>query len=142
MNRNSSVVPDFDDSHWPLGIIVAEAPVDHSGLQFSLAALETWLAREDRFGLLLVAAAKPTFLSHRHCAHAETTWFRQNAALLREKLLGVAIVAPHSRCIVPLLRPSRFRMDIRFQVFDRGIEAANWLQQAIFAPMGLSIDSL
>jgi hypothetical protein len=142
MTPVSAAVPDFDDSHWPLGIIVAEAPVDQSGLHSSLTALEGWLGREEPFGLLLIAAAKPVFLSHRHCAHAETLWFRKNASLLRDKLLGVAIVAPHSRCIVPLLRPSRFKADIRFQVFDRGIEAANWLQTSIFAPMGLLINSL
>jgi hypothetical protein len=68
VTTNRTVFPEFDDSHWPLGIIVAETPIDQSGLEVSLRALEASLARVGQFGLLMVAATKPLFLSHRFCA--------------------------------------------------------------------------
>jgi hypothetical protein len=90
----------------------------------------------------MIAATKPLFLSHRFCGHAQSLWFHETVDLLQRKLLGVAIVAPYSNCIVPLLRPPNLRLNVRFQVLDSGRQAADWMKLEVLSPAGLSVSNL
>lgn len=136
MIRSMAENPDCDDTHWPLAIMVSETSLCANDLQPFLDTMERWLSRRKPFALMLVAAARPVFRSHGSGLHRRHTWFEANRGRMRELVLGIAIVAPHSKCLIPLLRPCNIRLDIPAKVFDTGREAAIWLDRSVLMPAG------
>ena len=137
-----SMVPEGDETHWPLAILVAETPLDADGVRASLDMVEAWLRREQSFALLLVAACGFAFQSD----VAVLPMLAQRLDLVREtlcqSLLGVAVVAPASTVDGVRRSLARLPLDMPLEVFEKGSLAVRWLCASALSPAGIVIDSL
>jgi hypothetical protein len=142
MSAHMSVVPEGDETHWPLAILVAETPLDADGVRAGLDMVESWLRREQPFALLLVAACGFAFQSD----VAVLPMLAQRLDVVREtfcrSLLGVAVVAPASTVNDARRSLARLPLDMPLEVFERGSLAVGWLCASALSPAGIIIDSL
>lgn len=142
MSEQLSMVPEGDETHWPLAILVAEAPLDADGVRAGLDMIERWLRREQPFALLLVAACGFAFQSD----VAVLPMLAQRLDLVREtpcrSLLGVAVVAPASAVNGARRSLARLPLDMPLEVFEKSSLAVRWLCASALSPAGIVIDSL
>ncbi len=136
------LLPEYDETHWPLAILVAEAGLDADGVRSGLDSIEHWLTREKPFALLLIAACGPAFQGD--IAGFAMVARRIEAArdALHRFLLGVAVVVPTATAGITRQSLARLPLDMPLQIFDKGPCAADWLCRCILAPAGLVIDNL
>lgn len=142
MTVHAPISTDYDETHWPLAIVVSETPLGSEQLQLGLRTVEEWLKRRQPFALLLISVAAPIFQSYRDARHVLDDWIDANLQSLHQTLLGVAIVAPDMPDLRAAMRPARFSLHIPLEVFRNGTDAAAWLQASVLAPAGLTINSL
>jgi len=125
-------LPEGDETHWPLAILVAEKLLDADGIRAGLDTVERWLKREQPFALLLIAGCE--FVAPSDAATLPI--IMQRIGLAREalcrSLLGIAVVAP----------ASAVDADMPLEVFEKGSLAVRWLCASALSPAGLVIDSL
>ncbi|WP_459461251.1 hypothetical protein [Rhizobium sp. No.120] len=135
------MLPERDETHWPLAILVAEAPLDADGLRAGLDMIEHWLRREKPFALLLIATCG--FASPNDAAALPTLTLRID--LVREalcrSLLGVAIVAPMPTVGAVQRSLAHLPLGMPLEVFEKGSLAVRWLCATVLSPAGLTIDS-
>lgn len=142
MSGQISMLPEGDETHWPLAILVAETPLDVDGMRAGLDMIESWLRRDQPFALLLVAACGCTFQRD----VAALPMLAQRLDLVREalcrSLLGVAVVAPASALDDARRSLARLPLDMPLEVFEKGSLAVRWLCASALSPAGIIIDSL
>ncbi|MDK4715505.1 hypothetical protein [Rhizobium sp. CNPSo 4039] len=142
MSEHLSMLPEGDETHWPLAILVAETPLDVDGVRAGLDIIECWLRREQPFALLLVAACG--FAFQRDVAVLPV--LAQRLDLLREtlcrSLLGVAVVAPALTVDNASRSLARLPLDMPLGVFEKGSLAVRWLCASALSPAGIIIDSV
>lgn len=137
-----TLLPDCDETHWPLAIVVAEARLDADGVGSGLDTVERWLAHEEPFALLLISAYGPPPASDA----AILAMVAQRIGIVREALhrflLGIAIVVPAATADGLRQSLARLPLHMPLEIFNKAPPAAEWLCRSILAPAGLVIDSL
>ncbi|MBN8953545.1 MULTISPECIES: hypothetical protein [unclassified Rhizobium] len=135
-------LPEGDETHWPLAILVAEKLLDADGIRAGLDTVERWLKREQPFALLLIAGCE--FVAPSDAATLPI--IMQRIGLAREalcrSLLGIAVVAPASAVDAARRSLARLPLDMPLEVFEKGSLAVRWLCASALSPAGLVIDSL
>lgn len=142
MSAHPSLLPDCDETHWPLAILVAETPLDADGVEAGFDTVERWLKREQPFALLLIAACEFASRSDVCILPMVSPRIELIRERLHRSLLGLAVVAPASTVAATRQGLARLRLDMPLEVFEKGSLAVGWLCASALAPAGLVIDSL
>ncbi|WP_162943993.1 MULTISPECIES: hypothetical protein [unclassified Rhizobium] len=137
-----TLLPDCDETHWPLGIVVAEARLDADGIRSGLDTVERWLVHEKPFALLLISAYGPPLANDA----AILAMVAQRIGIARDALhrflLGIAVVVPVATADGVRQSLARLPLHMPLEIFDKAPPAAEWLCRSILQPAGLAIDSL
>jgi hypothetical protein len=142
MIAQTSLSTDYDETHWPLAIVVSEAPLDNARLQLGLRTVGKWMKQRQPFALLLISASIPIFQSDRKARQTLDDWVDANLRAQHHSLLGVAVVATDMSDVFLSMRHPRFSPHIPLEVFRNGMDAVAWLRASVLAPAGLTITSL
>jgi hypothetical protein len=134
--------PDCDETHWPLAILVADAPLDAEAMQSGLDRVECWLRREQPFALLVIAACEPVFQGDATILRMVAQRIVDAGEALHRSLLGVAVVVPADITDAARQSLARLPLDMPLEIFEKGLHAVNWLCRSVLAPAGLAIESL
>lgn len=137
-----SIKPECDETHWPLAILVAEAPMDAASVSSALDRIQRWQERQQPFALLLIAACDPVLRGDAMLPQLVAQRIESAGDALHRSLLGVAIVAPTA--ITETIRQSlaRLPLDMPLEIFEKSLTAVEWLCRAVLAPAGLTIEGL
>ncbi len=133
---------DCDETHWPLAILVAEAPLDAEAMRSGLDRVEGWLERKQPFALLLIAACEPLFLGDAAMLRIVAQRIESAGDALHRSLLGVAVVVPEAITDAARQSLARLPLDMPLEIFEKGLHAAEWLCRSVLKPAGLAIESL
>ncbi|MFK0161084.1 hypothetical protein [Rhizobium sp. NPDC090279] len=142
MSAHMQMLPECDETHWPLAILVAETALDADGVRAGLDTVERWLRREQPFALLVVAACEIAFQSDAAMLSMMTQRIDLVRAALHRSLLGIAVVAPASTVDAARRSLARLPLDMPLEVFETGSLAVRWLCASALSPAGLVVDSL
>lgn len=80
----------FDDSLWPLLLIRTPVTVTTRQQKEALAVLATYLHRRER--LLVIVDLRPLAQVPLDQRHYQMEWFREHDSLIRESLIGMALI--------------------------------------------------
>lgn len=83
-----------DLSLWPLVVSVGAETLDVDGYRRFLAAWDDWLARPEPFATLRVVTRDAAMMPSGETARMAKQWMKENAAHVRERVLGIATVLP------------------------------------------------
>ncbi|NLS21179.1 hypothetical protein HGP16_32290 [Rhizobium sp. P40RR-XXII] len=137
-----TLLPDCDETHWPLAIVVAEARLGADGIGSDLDTIERWLAHEKPFALLLISAYGPPLASDA----ALLAMVAQRIGIVRDALhrflLGIAVVVPAATADGVRQSLARLPLHMPLEIFNQAPPAAEWLRSSILVPAGLAIDRL
>lgn len=137
-----TLLPDCDETHWPLAILVAEARLDADGVRSGLDTVERWLAQEKPFALLLISAYEQPLVGDAAILAMEAQRIGIAREALHRFLLGIAVVVPAATADGVRQSLARLPLHMPLEIFNKAPPAVEWLCRSILAPAGLAIDSL
>jgi hypothetical protein len=83
----------FDERDWPVMVIrFSGAPTD-AEFEAYLERYETYLQREDRYGLVMVTEPNSPMTKSKH-ARMQAAWIKERYDRLSERCVGIAFVLP------------------------------------------------